>query len=114
MSQHDLETIELSIKHAKKSVDLMKSVDRLTKNRDFKAVFLDGYFEKEAVRLVLLKADPNMQSEESQAEIIKQMDSIGSVRQYLSAIIQMGRMAEKAIADDEATREAILEEELDA
>lgn len=114
MSQHDLETIELSIKHAKKSVDLMKSVERLTKNRDFKLVVLEGFFEKEAIRLVTLKADPNMQDAESQEAIIKQMDAIGAFRQYLSALIQMGRMAEKAIADDEATREAILEEELDA
>jgi predicted ATPase with chaperone activity len=113
MSQ-DLETIELSIKHAKKSVDLMKSLDRLTRNRDFKALFLEGYFEKEPVRLVTLKADPNMQDAESQEAIIKQMDAIGTVRQYLSGILQMGRMAEKAIADDEATREEMLAEELDA
>lgn len=114
MSNQDLETIELSIKHAKKAVDLMKSVERLSKNRDFKAVFLDGLFEQEAIRLVMLKGDPNMQGEDDQKEILKQMDGIGSVRQYLSAVMQMGRMAEKAIQEDEETREAILAEDIDA
>lgn len=110
MSTQSLETIELSIKHAKKSVDLMKSLDKLTRNRDFKMVVLDGFFEKEAIRLVTLKADPNMQDEDSQRAIIAQMDSIGGFRQYLSGVIQMGRMAEKAMADDQATREELLAE----
>lgn len=112
MSQSQLETIELSIQHAKKTVDTMKALQRLTVNRDFKTLVLSGYFEKEPVRLVLLKADPAMQTPELQAAIIKEMDAIGAFRQYLSGVMQLGRMAEKAIADDEATREEILADEL--
>ena len=110
MSAHNLETIELSIKHAKKSVDLMKSLDKLTRNRDFKNVVLDGFFEKEAIRLVTLKSDPNMQDEDSQRAIIAQMDAIGGFRQYLSGVLQMGRMAQKAIVEDQETREELLAE----
>lgn len=111
MSQ-EIETIELNIKHAKKAVDLMKSVQRLTTNRDFKKVFLEGYFEQEAIRLVLLKSDPSLQGAEDQAALIKQMDAIGSVRQYLNTVNQLGRMAEKAISEDEATRDELLAEDL--
>lgn len=114
MSNHELETLELNIKAAKKSVDLMKSVERLTKNRDFKAVILEGLFEQEAIRLVTLKGDPSMQSAEDQEAILKQMDAIGGLRSYLTATMQMGRMAEKAIKEDEETREEMLAEELSA
>lgn len=110
MSTHNLETIELSIKHAKKSVDLMKSLDKLTRNRDFKQVVLEGFFEKEAIRLVTLKSDPNMQDELNQKAILGQIDAIGNFRQYLSGVMQMGRMAEKAMIEDQATREELLAE----
>lgn len=112
MSQHDLETVELSIDHANKSINLRNSLEKLTKNRDFKAVVLEGYFESEAVRLVLLKADPSMQDEESQKEIVKQIDAIGSFRQYLRTVMQLGDMASKAKDDYEQTREELLAEEL--
>lgn len=114
MSQHDLETIELSMKHAKKAIDSKVALERLTRNRDFKAIVLEGYFESEAVRLVLLKSDPNMQSDESQKEILKQIDAIGSLRQYLRNVMHMGDMAGKAMEDYEQSREEILQEELDA
>lgn len=111
MSDYDIETIELSIEHAKKSVAMKRSLDRLLKNRDFKTVFLDGYFEHEPARLVLLKADPSMQDDGSQKEIMKQIDAIGSVRQYMTTIIQLGRMAEKAMEEDQRTREELLAED---
>ena len=110
MSDYDLETIELSIKAAKENIALSKSVQRLQKNRDFKSVVLEGFFEREAVRLVLLKADPAMQSAEDQKAIVQQMDAIGAFRQYLGACLHLGRMAEKALEDDEETRAELLAE----
>lgn len=111
MSNYDIETIELSIEHAKKSANLKKALERLLKNRDFNTVFLTNYFEQEPARLVLLKADPNLQGEVEQKEIMKQIDAIGSVRQFMSNTLQLGRMAEKAIADDERTRDELLAED---
>lgn len=114
MSQPQLETIELSIQYAQRTVDTMKALQRLTNNRDFKTLILSGYFEKEPVRLTMLKADPAMQTAEHQAAIIKDLDAIGQLRMYLNGVMQMGRMAEKAIKDDEAMREEILAEEAGA
>jgi hypothetical protein len=108
---HDLEQIEISLKHAQKDIDLMKSLEKLTSNRDFKKVMLDGYFEKEAVRLVLLKADPSMQDEATQTAIVREIDSIGSVRQYLGRIMQMGNQMQRAVKEFEETREEILSED---
>lgn len=105
-----IETLEINIKAARKTKQLGKSLANLSRNSDFKSLILEGYFEKEAIRLVALKSDPNMQDAESQDSLIKQMDAIGGLRQYFSAVLQLSRMAEKAITDDEQTREEILAE----
>ena len=67
-SEEQIEQVELTIKQAKEAKALMDSVLKLQKNKDFKAVINEGYFEKQASRLVLLKADPSMQDEQSQKE----------------------------------------------
>lgn len=111
-NEEQLENIEISIEQAKKAIDMMESLLKLTKNKDFKKVINEGYFEKEASRLVLLKADPSMQSPEDQRLLDNSIIAIGFLRQYFSAVIQMGRMAERSIANDEVTREELLGETL--
>lgn len=101
--EQEIQSVEISIEHAKETVERSKAVGRLIKNKDFKKVVLDGYFEKEAVRLVLLKSDPNWQSAEAQKDIENQMIAIGGFRNYLNTINQLGQMAANALADDEAT-----------
>lgn len=111
-NEEQIENIEISIEQAKKAIDSMNSLLKLTKNKDFKKVINEGYFEKEASRLVLLKADPSMQSPEDQRLIENSIIAIGFLRQYFSAVIQMGRMAERTLASDESTREELLSETL--
>ena len=57
MIDNQVEEIELEINQAKEKVALKDSLEKLIKNRDFKKVITEGYFEQEAIRLVLLKAD---------------------------------------------------------
>jgi hypothetical protein len=113
MTGYSVEEIEISIKEAKKHVDKMHSLQKLTNNQDFIKVILEGYFENEASRLVLLKADSNMQDEANQTHINKAIDSVGYLRQYFSAVMQLGRMAEKSIDESEATKQEMLAEELE-
>lgn len=94
--------IEQNIKEAQKIKDLGDALARLMTNRDFKKVIQEGYFEKEAVRLVHLKADTSMQSDDSQKSILTQIDGIGNLSQYLRTVEHLGRMAAKSIASDEA------------
>ena len=110
-ASNEIENINISIEHAQKYVDKMNSVFNLSNNRDFKNVIEKGYFEEEASRLVLLKADPNLQKPEDQASIIRSIDAIGHFRQYLSNTITMGRMMEKSLAEDKQTRTELLAEE---
>jgi len=107
-----LHQIELSIEEARKLISLGDSLERLRSNRDFKKLINDGYFDQEAIRLVHLKSDPNMQSADSQKAIISQMDSIGSFKQFLQTVAFKSNMAAKAIEADEQTREELLAEGL--
>lgn len=108
--QNEIDEIEVSIKAAKEKVTTMKSLDRLLKNKDFKTVIDTGYFQDEAVRLVHLKADFQMQSPEQQDFIIRGMDSIGNLRAYFSKIYQQGNAAINAMNAAEEAREEILSE----
>lgn len=105
----DIKELEDNIKRATEMVNLGKAVDRLRNSPDFKEVILKGYFEREAVRLVHLKADPSMQTPERQASIISQMDSIGALSSHLNTIIVMADRAAQAIDADTTTMTEILE-----
>jgi hypothetical protein len=105
-----LQEIDINIKQAQKIVEQGNALERLRNNVDFKRVISEGYFEQEAVRLVHLKSDPNMQSDERQKSILAQMDAIGSLNQYFQTVFHRASLASKAIEADEQTREELLEE----
>lgn len=105
-----LKELDYRIKEGKKMVELGSALERLLNNRDFKRVILEGYFREEAVRLVSAKADVACQSGASQASILKQIDAIGCVQDYLRLIQHHASQAEKEVADHEETREEILAE----
>ena len=112
MSEQQVEEIEMTIKQAKEQVALKDAVIKLSNNKDFKKVVNEGYFEKQASRLVLLKADPNMQDEKSQKELDNSIIAIGYFRQYLSSLVQLGYQAEREILSAEEEKDNILAEEL--
>ena len=113
MSHTDaLQEIESSIKQASEFVDFGNAIERLRSNRDFKKVIMEGYFEKEAIRLVHLKADSAMQSNLNQTDIVKQMDAIGALNQFFLTKGQIARMAARSIESDEQTREELLAEDI--
>lgn len=111
MSTEQIERIEANIREARETVKVSDALVRLRGNKDFKEVVLSGYFEKEAVRLVHLKADPSMESDTSQKSIIAQMDAIGCFSQYLTTVVQLGNLAHKQIHSDEAMVEELQMEE---
>lgn len=106
--EQQLQQIELSLNQAKEMIGKRDALRRLMDNKDFKHVISDNYMEKDAARLVALKADPAMQEETHQKNILRQIDAIGTFREYLRTIFQEGHMAEKAVADNEETREQLL------
>jgi hypothetical protein len=113
MSNNTIQEIERNIKQAKSLVESGDALERLKSNKDFKKIVLEGFFEKEAIRLVHLKADQNMQHVDIQKSIVSQMDAIGVLHQYFNTILIQANQASKAIAADEETRDELLAEELE-
>jgi len=110
-TQQEIETIELSIKHARAIVEEGKAIRRLLNNRDFKKTILDQLFEKEPVRLVLLKAEPTYASAEAQEGLMKEMDVIGGFRKYLTARLTLADQVSGEIEGHEDTLEELRSED---
>jgi hypothetical protein len=112
MSSSELNAIEQSIARNKEVVAKGNALTRLRKNPDFVKVIGKGYLEQEAIRLVHLKGDQNMQKPERQLAIQAEIDAIGHFVQYLNSVDQFAAMAASSLEDDERTREEIAAEEL--
>jgi len=88
--------IEVSIEDAKKIVQRMEALARLEKNRDFKKIFLDGYFKEEPARLAGLSGSPELLESDniSMDELWSMTRAIGHLRNYLINVHRMGRAME--------------------
>ena len=109
-TEQAIQTIEISIETARKTVATGKVLDRLIANKDFDEIITEGYFVQEASRLVLMKATPGVEDAEHQEQILKAIDAIGHLRQHFIVIKQMARLAERSILADEDTRDELLAE----
>ena len=108
--ENQIEQIEVGMLQAKDAVNRMHAFQKLLTNENFKSIVEEGYFKEEASRLVLLKSDPQMSSDENQKAIDNAIIGIGQLRQYFQTTMQLGRMAEKALIDDEQAHEELLRE----
>ena len=111
-NESDLQEVEISIEDAREAIANKESLERLTDNPDFIRIIREGYFEKEAIRLVSVKADPEMATDERQKQVLTAMDGIGSLRNYLRVIMILGDNMEQTLKADETTREELLSEQL--
>lgn len=111
MLADDLKQVELSIEEAQKQIDKLESLNRLRTNKDFQNLLEVGYLRDEAARAVLAKAEPALQSQESQQAIDNMIIAIGYFRQYLNKIIAFGNQASNAINEHRKTRDEIMSED---
>jgi hypothetical protein len=109
---HEIAELENNMKELREMIELGNALERLRKNRDFKKVIEKEYLHEEAVRLVHLKSDPNMQGEREQARVVKQIDAIGNFTAFLDLIALKAESAKEALAECEDVR-AELEEASD-
>lgn len=105
-----IQEIETNINQSKYLISLGDALERLFINQDFKKIIKEGFFEKEAIRLVNQKAEFSAQNAETQGFIIKQMDSIGLLNRYFQNILLQASLAKKAMGADEEARDEILAE----
>jgi|TARA_B110000914_G_scaffold187462_1_gene171957 hypothetical protein len=97
MNDTTVEEIQVDIDEAKATIEMMDSLNRLGKNKDFEKIINDGYFKEEAYRLVHLKAAPAMQAPERQEALLKAIDAIGALQQHFHMIYVMGQQAQDAL-----------------
>ena len=108
----EIERLEHSTHKAKQHLELGNALERLFNNRDFKNIVLKGYLEQEAVRLVHLKASPEMDSPAKQAAIVRDIDAIGALSSFFKEIQRQAELGRKNIAFSEEAIESIRTEEL--
>lgn len=108
--EKEIAEIELHMDQAQKMIDKADAYMRLRNNPDYKTVIEVGYFEENAVRLVSLKAAGPMQTDEKQAAVLKAIDAIGELQQYLQGLLVLAGQAESAI-NDSREEIAMLEQE---
>lgn len=113
MSLSHIEQLDAAIRSNRKTVERGKALARLLVNKDFKEVIKDGYFNQEAIRLVHLRSDPNMQTPEKQESIIKQMDAIAALSEYLRVQEHLCEQAAKQLEADEEFRAELAQEEVE-
>lgn len=97
MSQDDIKEIEIALEDAQKEIELGRAVERLNANRDFKTVFLDGYFKDEAARLAMLYSHPGLRPDIQEA-VQRDLCGPGAVVRYLQTILQAAQTASNVIA----------------
>lgn len=107
---NEVQELEISIETAKAKIALGRKLEELTNNRHFRELVLKGYLEDEAIRLVHLKAEPSMESEEAQKQILIGIDGIGSLKGFFRKIQIEAQMAERALVADEKELEFALKE----
>lgn len=103
MDNQQVMQLESGIEAHKASITLLNSLEVLFENKHFQAVVLNGYLKEEAVRLVSLKSDPNQQTPDKQAAIIRDIDGIGSFTNYIRAIKLKGSIAQSSLEADQET-----------
>ena len=89
----------------------MNSLIKLSNNKEYKEIFLEGFFKEYAIQQVMLKSDPSQQSEANQKAVIDNINSIGSLRIHLHGIMTQGRQMEDALIGHEETREELQAED---
>jgi hypothetical protein len=110
-NEENVRVIEVTEKQAKKAIDMQDCLNELSTNSKFIKLILKGYCEDEAVRLVLLKKDPNMLSAENQANIDSAIDSISQLHQYFLKVKIVGDMAKATLHECDLVREELSKED---
>ena len=106
----EIEELEVQIEEAKKIAAFGEAIERLLENKDFKTVFVEGYFKDEAVRLAHASMDMAL-SPDQRDNILTMIQSISVLKQFLNNSTTMAANMRQAMADAEQEIEAIREEQ---
>jgi hypothetical protein len=106
----EIQTLELTIEQAKNAVKLKDQAERLIKNRDFKAVFEEEYFDSYVRNTSLLLAEVKYDNPKMYEDLVDELEAVGRVRGFIQGIFQKAREAEKAIVNAQSEIDLLREE----
>lgn len=104
-----IEELDFEDEAAKKFQIMRDNCIKLMDSQPFKDVIDKGYFLDEAARLCMAKSSDL--SELQMKNIDNMIMGVGGLANYLNMLVQRGNQADQRIADNEITREEVLEEE---
>jgi hypothetical protein len=102
--------LERQIEANKAQVRRGELVMKLSNISEFKELIMEEFMTAEVIRNVGLSADPALPKEQ-RADALAMAQAGGHLKRYLSAQVQMGRVAEREIPDLEANIQELLNEE---
>lgn len=103
----DQDQLDEYIEKLQHPIKLMEHLHRLQDNPDFKALINEEYLREEAIRAVMLKGDPEMQTVERQSDINNVITGIGNLRTFFNRVYRFGN---NAIESVEEARRAVAEQ----
>jgi hypothetical protein len=102
----DIQDLEQGIKDAEHLIERRKMAIKLYDSREFRVLFVEGYFTEEAARLVQLSADPAMDPGQ-RGDALSMAQATGHTKRYLSMMVQMGAVAERELPEMRAALEEL-------
>jgi hypothetical protein len=107
--EEQIKETELSIEEAKSVISMGEKALKLAENPLFKELILEGYFEKEAIRLTHMSSDPNIPAEYREC-VNRDLHGPAALKRYLRTMVQLGGVAATSLFDYEETLDEIREE----
>jgi len=112
--EQQMHQVEVTIEECEEQIAQAEALERLHKNTDFKKIILTDYFEKNAIRTVMMKSAAGHEGEKEQKNLDNVLIGIGQLGQYFHKIFAFGEGAARAMEEHKNTREELLAEDLSA
>jgi len=112
--EQQMHEVEVTIEQCEEQIAQAEALQRLHKNADFKKLILEEYFEKNAIRAVMMKSASGHEGEKEQKNLDNVLIGIGQLGQYFHKIFTFGEGAARAMEEHKNTREELLAEDLTA
>jgi len=100
MSEVTVAQLEAQLEETKVLKNRREQAERLSKNKDFRALIIEGFCLHDAARFVQLSADPAM-DEAARADSLNMAQASGHLKRYLQMQIMMGGTADRNISEIE-------------
>jgi len=101
VSEMSMTDRQLHKQELKEKVDLRDAIERLIRNEDFNKVFMKGYCENEAIRVVHLHGDEAFNQPDTKKqhreELQERMLSIARFSEYVRYTVIMGNQAQREL-----------------